>query len=109
MTNRQACRPPDAREPGADQLCVYGGGPRLVRQFAVGWVGSWAVLLKKSWATHQGNRRRVPSGRTRQAPRGDQGHEGRCADGVTTLPEGRMAMQVKTCVKAGGQGRVIAS
>src|SRR5262245_27377977 len=51
---------------------------------------------------HQGNRRRVLSGRTRQAPWGDQGREGRCADCVTTLPEGRMVMQVKTRVKAGG-------
>src|SRR5262249_44521989 len=32
----------------------------------------------------------------------DQGREGGCADGVTTRPEGRMAMQGKTRVKAGG-------
>jgi hypothetical protein len=50
----------------------------------------------------QGSRQRVLSGHKRQAPRGDQGRKGCCADCVTTLPEGRMAMQVKTRVKAGG-------
>src|SRR5207253_10471955 len=102
ITGRQACRPPGARELGADHLCVYGGGPWLVSQSAVGCVGSWALLLEQSCATHQGNWRRVLSQCKHPAPCGDQGREGRCADWVTTLPEGRMAMQVKTRVKAGG-------
>ena len=38
----------------------------------------------------------------RPEPRGGRQCEGRCADGVTTRPEERMIMQVKTCVKAGG-------
>src|SRR5262245_41170706 len=46
--------------------------------------------------------KRMRSGRKRQAPRGNQGREGGWADCVTTRPEGRMAIQVKTRVKAGG-------
>src|SRR5262249_26671512 len=53
-------------------------------------------------ATHQGHWRRFLSGCKPQATRGTQGYQGRCADCVTTRPEGRMAMQVKTRVKAGG-------
>ena len=42
------------------------------------------------------------SGRKRQAPRGERQCQERCVDYVTTLLAGRMAMQVKTRVKAGG-------